>query len=108
MMWPWTDQDEVNILACAIAQQAGVAFKIARVANHDFIRPAYFDLQKIGVDLVINQKEECANELFNILRMPGAIEVVDMLDGQVYAVGMPVHMDSPLLRGLKAFPEASG
>ncbi len=102
-----TDQDEVNILACAIAQQAGVAFKIARVANHDFIRPAYFDLQKIGVDLVINQKEECANELFNILRMPGAIEVVDMLDGQVYAVGMPVHMDSPLLRApLKAFPEA--
>ncbi|MFH0880325.1 MAG: Trk system potassium transporter TrkA [Lentisphaerota bacterium] len=102
-----TDSDEVNILACVFARAAGVTHKIARVANADYIHHSKIDLSSIGVDLVINQKEECAQDLFNILRMPGAVETVDMLDGKVLVVGLKVHMDSPLLMGpLKAFPEA--
>ncbi len=101
-----TDRDEVNILACAFASAAGVPYKVARVANPDFLHAnPKFDLKKMGMDLVISQKEECADEIFTILRMPGTLEAVDMLEGRVLAVGVKVHMDSPLvLQTLKNFP----
>ena len=106
MMVAVTDSDEVNILACVFAKAAGVKHKIARVANADFIHHSRYSIKDLGVDLVINQKEECAQDLFNFLRMPGSVETVDMLDGRVLAVGLKVHMDSPLLLGpLNAFPD---
>lgn len=101
-----TDRDEVNILACAFANAAGVPHKVARVSNPDFLHAhAKFDLRRMGIDLVISQKEECADEIFTILRMPGTLEAVDMLGNRVLAVGVKVHMDSPLvLQTLKDFP----
>lgn len=100
-----TDRDEVNILACAYAQAAGVPHKVARVSNPDFIHSdSRFDLRRMGIDLVISQKEECAQEIFTVLRMPGTLEAVDMLEERVLAVGIKVHMDSPLvLQNLKTF-----
>jgi trk system potassium uptake protein TrkA len=101
-----TDRDEVNILSCAYAQAAGVSHKVARVSNPDFIHAdSRFDLRKLGIDLVISQKEECAQEIYTILRMPGTLEAVDMLEGRVLAVGLKIHMDSPLVfQTLKDFP----
>ena len=100
-----TDRDEVNILACAYAQAANVSHKVARVSNPDFIHTdSRFDLRRLGIDLVISQKEECAQEIFTVLRMPGTLEAVDMLEQRVLAVGIKVHMDSPLvLQNLKNF-----
>ena len=102
-----TDSDEVNMLACMLAHAAGVSHKVARVSNLDYIHaPEPFSPAQLGIDLVVSQKEECANELFNILRMPGTLEAVDLFEGQVLAVGIRVHMDSPLLRQpLKLFPQ---
>lgn len=102
-----TDRDEVNILACGFAQAAGVSRKVARVANPDFLHAnEKLNVRKLGPDLVISQKEECADEIFTILRMPGTLEAVDMLCGRVLAVGIKVHMDSPLvLQTLKNFPK---
>ncbi|HMP77615.1 MAG TPA: Trk system potassium transporter TrkA [Kiritimatiellia bacterium] len=101
-----TDRDEVNILACAFAHAAGVPHQVARVSNPDFLHAhAKFDLGKMGIDLVISQKEECADEIYTVLRMPGTLEAVDVLEGRVLAVGIKVHMDSPMvLQTLKDFP----
>lgn len=101
-----TDRDEVNILACLLAHRTGVKHKVARVSNPDFIHPAEpFSFDTAAIDMIVSQKEECAQELFNILRMPGTLEAVDLLEGRITAVGIKVHMDSPLLRApLKAFP----
>ncbi len=101
-----TDSDEVNIVACIHAGAIGVPHKVARVSNPDFIHadPRY-DLRKLGIDLVISQKEECAQEIFTILRMPGTLEAVDLLGDRVLAVGIKVHMDSPLVfQTLRVFP----
>lgn len=100
-----TDRDEVNILACVYAHAAGVHHKVARVSNPDFIHTSpRFDLKKMGIDLVISQKEECAQEIFTVLRMPGTLEAVDMLEERVLAVGIKIHMDSPLvLQNLRTF-----
>lgn len=93
-----TDQESVNILACSLAHIAGVPRKIARVSN-----PAYsdengrFNLRQLGIDLIVNQQRECARDLFNILRIPGAREAVDLLDGRVLCAGFMMPTDSPLI-----------
>jgi len=102
-----TNSDEVNLLACIIANAAGVPNKVARVSNLDYLHPPDdLDIRKAGIDLIVSQKEECAQELFHMLRMPGTIEAVDLLEGRILGVGIKVHMDSPLLRGsLREFPK---
>ena len=93
-----TDNDEVNILSCLLANAAGVKGKIARVTNPEFLNgsPRY-DLQAMGIDLVINQKQECAREVFNMLQMPGALEAFDLFAGKVMVAGFSVNAASPLL-----------
>ncbi|HMP73211.1 MAG TPA: Trk system potassium transporter TrkA [Kiritimatiellia bacterium] len=100
-----TNRDEVNILSCALAHLAGVRNTVARVAHpQSYRKQTTFDLQKLGIDLLISQKEECAIEIYNILRMPGTIEAIDLFDGKAIVAGMKVHMDSPmLLQKLKTF-----
>ncbi len=103
-----TNHDEVNIMACAYAHACNVKHKVARVANPDYTSTSSrLDLRTLGVDLTISHKEECAREIYNMIRLPGTQEVVDLLGGRALAVGIKVSTTSPLLRTtLKDFPEA--
>ena len=93
-----TDSDQVNILSCLIANAAGVQGKVARVTDPGFLAETdQFDLHRMGIDLIINQKQECANEVFNMLMMPGAHEVFDLFDGKVMVAGYQINAVSPLL-----------
>lgn len=93
-----TDNDEVNILACLMANSVGVKRKVARVTNPKYIHgSSHYDLQKMGLDLVINQKQECAREVFSMLQMPGALEAFDLFAGKVMVAGFSVNAVSPLL-----------
>jgi trk system potassium uptake protein TrkA len=93
-----TDNDEVNILACVMAHAAGVEGKIARVTDPGFLSGSpHYDLKKMGVDLVINQKQECAREVYNMLQIPGALEAFDLFAGKVMVAGFNVNSSSPLL-----------
>lgn len=93
-----TDSDEVNILVCLFAHSVGVKGKIARVTNPHYIHSsARYDLHSMGIDLVINQKQECAREVFNMLQMPGALEAFDLFAGKVMVAGFKINVMSPLL-----------
>ncbi len=93
-----TDNDETNILACLMAHAAGVNGKIARVTNPDFLNGStHYDLHAMGIDLVINQKQECAREVYNMLQIPGALEAFDLFAGKVMVAGFSVNAASPLL-----------
>jgi len=91
-----TDQESVNILACSLAHIAGVPRKVARVSNRAYSEKR-FDLKQLGIDRVINQQQECANELFTILRIPGAQEAVGLLEDRVLCAGVQIPTDCPLL-----------
>lgn len=101
-----TDKESVNILACSLAHISGVPRKVARVSNKAYTGPAgHFDLRELGIDLIVNQQHECAKELFNILRIPGTQEAVELLEGRVLCVGVQIPTDCPLLAGpLKESP----
>ena len=94
-----TNRDEINILACNFALQLGVPNRIARINDTDFRHPdSRFDLKAAGVDLVVSKDESTAIELYNILRHPGTLDVVDLFGSRVQAVGFRVDMNSPLIR----------
>jgi len=93
-----TDDDEVNILACLYAHAAGVPRKVARVASPEYIHADdTYDLTAMGIDLVINQKQECARELFHVLQMPGALEAFNLFEGKVMVAGFRVSEASPVV-----------
>jgi trk system potassium uptake protein TrkA len=92
-----TDSDEVNILACLYAHAAGVKRKVARVSSPEYIHSDdTYDLSAMGIDLVINQKQECAREIFNMLQMPAAQEAFHLFEGKVMVAGFDVSGVSPL------------
>lgn len=93
-----TDSDETNILACLYAHAAGVPRKIARVASDQYQRGlARYDLRKMGLDLVINPKMACAEEICRALAHPGAIESFDLFEGRASVVGFEIGQDSPII-----------
>ena len=92
-----TDSDEVNILACLYAHAAGVARKVARVSSPEYIHnDDTYDLTAMGIDLVINQKQECAREMFHMLQMPEAVEAFEIFKGKVMVAGVLVTEESPM------------
>ncbi|MDP2599764.1 MAG: Trk system potassium transporter TrkA [Deltaproteobacteria bacterium] len=105
-----TDSDEVNITACTLASlQSHVPIKIARVRQESFSDPeaqAEFKIDKLGIDLIINPERQAAEEILNILTVPGAVEILKFLDDRVRLIGAKVTEKCSLL-GIP-FEELSG
>lgn len=79
-----TDSDEVNMIACLAAKQAGVPKAIARVRNTEYIQKEQLAFSKIlGIDLVINPEMVTAIEISQILNTPAALDVEDFASGKV-------------------------
>lgn len=94
-----TNSDEVNILACHCAHVAGVRNTVARVVNPAFLSSPLLDYKKLGVDCLVSQNEEAAEDMFEILSNPGMLESLDLLDGRVLMARIKVRPESPLLEG---------
>ncbi len=94
-----TNHDETNLLACMFAKAAGVPHRIARVNNMDFLsRYTWLKPEDLGADLVVCHKEECARDMFNILTLPEATELVSLFGGRMKILGFQVPANSPLLK----------
>lgn len=101
-----TDHDDTNLLACIFARRYGVKRTVARVSSSAYFGNKHIPFEELGVDLLINQYDEYAKDLYSVIRWPGTTEVAELLDDRVLVVGMSVHMDSPLLQSrLKDFPD---
>ena len=98
-----TDRDEVNILTCIFAHSAGVPRCIARVKSPEYIHSSeIYNLSKMGIDLIINQKQECVHEIYQSLNMPGAVESFDLFKGLVTVAGFRVGENTPLINATPA------
>jgi trk system potassium uptake protein TrkA len=101
-----TARDEVNILAAVFAHAAGAPHIAVRVSSDELTAKRHVDhLSALGIDLIVNENDECARELLSVLDLGGAKELVRMAEGRIQAVGTDVPPGSPLLAGpLKDFP----
>jgi trk system potassium uptake protein TrkA len=92
------DVDEVNIVACAIAHQYGVATKIARVRDIELGgHPILQGGKVLGIDLLINPNQVVADEILRVIETTGAAEVADFADGRVQLLGVKIPPRAPVV-----------
>jgi len=92
-----TNSDCTNILAGILAKRAGTEYVVARVGNAGFLNPReYADLGAMGIDLAINPHQQCALDIFNMLRLPGVIETVGLFDNRIMAAALVIPENSPI------------
>lgn len=89
-----TDSDEVNLTTCMLAGlQTHVPVKVARIRQESFADGELkerFNIAKLGIDLIINPERQAAEEILNILTVPGAVEILNFLEGRVRLIGAKV------------------
>ena len=90
-----TDHDEVNMIACMVAKQAGIKRTIARVRNQEYAgkNQEAFN-QTLGIDMTINPEMVTAIEISRILLTPAALDIEDFGDGQVRLLEVKVRAGS--------------
>lgn len=96
LMMALTNSDEVNLVASLAACEIQVPFRIARVSNMDYyLLDNWLAEKNLGVDLLVNPEFECALQIRNLLKVPGASDVAEFGGGKVLLAGLEVQDDAP-------------
>ena len=104
-----TNSDEINMLACQIADKYSVNTKIARVSNPDyFSTESGLTPNDFGIDLLINPEQLCVAEFVRLLRIPEAREIVEFEDGSIQLVAFRLKQSNPLIEKSLADLNANG
>ncbi len=96
-----TGSDELNMLSCFIASRMGAKHTIARIRNPEYNDSSLgFLCQQLGLSLSINPEMLAAQELYNILKFPSAVNVETFSGRSFEIVELRLKEDSPLV-GMK-------
>ncbi len=88
-----TQIDELNLMACMMADRAKVPTTIARVRNpesHSNIADTGFSKEEVGVDYIINPERAVALEISKMIHYPDALEIEYFAKGKVMMVSTTV------------------
>jgi trk system potassium uptake protein TrkA len=94
-----TNSDEVNIVACEIASALyHTPTRIARIRAAEYTNhPKLFVEGALAVGVWISPEQLVTDYIANLLRYPGAMQVVDFADGRVQLVGVRANKDGLLV-----------
>ena len=96
-----TASDEVNIVACQIAHSVfNIPTKIARIRARAYLQTRYADVfsrDNIPIDVIISPEREVARAVLQRLTTPAAFEVKSFADDRIWAVGVRLREDCPIL-----------
>jgi trk system potassium uptake protein TrkA len=97
-----TRSDEVNIVSCQIAHSVfNVPTKIARIRARSYLETRYADVfsrDNIPIDVIISPEREVAGTVLQRLTTPAAFEVKSFADDRIWAVGVRLREDCPVLQ----------
>ncbi len=84
-----TSVDQVNVLACMIAQvEADVKVKVARIRTHEIANwKSVTEKAGIRIDHIIHPETDVSQRIMRVLRAPGISEIIDFAEGQVKLFG---------------------
>ena len=90
-----TSVDEVNLLACLIAQtDSNVKVKVARVRTHEVDHWRRISKESgLNIDLIIHPESEAVSRILPVLPVPGVSDILDFADGRVKLFGMIIEPD---------------
>ena len=96
-----THGDEVNMVACQIAHSIfDVPTKIARVRDQSYLQPIWANLytrDHMPIDVIISPEIEVARAVTRRLQVPGAFEMIPLVDGKVKLLGVRCDEDCPIV-----------
>lgn len=91
------DRDEVNIIACILAQQYGVQKIVCRIRNPEHIDENFgINPKKLGITSVINPEQIAAIEISKILHFPDVSEIEYFTRGKVIMLGVTVGAEADI------------
>ncbi len=96
-----TYSDEVNMIACEVAHALfNVPTKIARIRAQEYLDQRYSDLfsrNHVPIDVIISPEREVSEAIMQRMATPGAFEIKSFVDGKVWAVGVKLRDDCPIV-----------
>lgn len=96
-----TASDEVNIVACEVAQALfSIPKRIARVRAQNYLAPVYADLfssAHVAIDIVISPEMEVARSVARRILVPGAFDLIPLARDRVRLVGVRCDADCPVI-----------
>lgn len=96
-----TYADEVNMVACQVAHSLfDVPTKIARVRHQSYLHPMWstlFSREHMPIDVIISPEIEVASAVTRRLQMPGAFEMIPLVDNKVLLLGVRCEEECPLI-----------
>lgn len=111
-----TQSDEVNMVACQVARSLfNISTNIARIRNQSYLKPMWADLftrQNMPVDVIISPEIEVAEALCRRIEVPGAFNMIPLVDDKVRVLGLRLSeqcpvIDTPLRQLTELFPTLS-
>ncbi len=87
-----TSSDEVNVLACLVAQvEAEVRVKVARVRTHEVEHWRRVTREGgIHIDLIIHPETDVTDRIMRVIGVPGISDIVDFAGGDVQLFGLNI------------------
>ena len=96
-----TDSDEINIIACQIANLVyNTPTKIARIRAREYLTDDFVEIfhdEKIPIDHIISPEEEVASSIVKQWRTPGAFDVAEFCKSSVTMLGILCNENCPIL-----------
>jgi len=95
-----TNSDELNMLACFVAEKMGAKHTIARIRKPEYNDQSLdFMSKQLNLTVSINPEWMAAKELFNILKLPAAVNIESFSGGNLDMVEIRLKPNS-ILDGL--------
>ncbi len=92
-----TNSDEINMLICFIAKKMGASYTVARMRNPEFNDKRMSQIkQYLDISLTINPELLAAQEIFNILKLPAAINIESFSRRNFLMIELIIKEDSYL------------
>ncbi len=93
-----TTIDEVNIIACMMADRLGVGTTVARIRSEELKgEETVLSARDLGIDVVIHPEESAAAEVARLIRRAGATDMLTFADGRLHLVGIRLDADAPVI-----------
>ena len=87
----------MNMLSCFIAKKMGAENTIARIRNPEYNdRSLGFMRQQLELSMSINPELLCAQDMFNILKLPSAVKIENFSRSNLEMIEITLGPDSEL------------
>lgn len=92
-----TESDEVNMLSCFLAKRFGAKYTVARIRETEYNDDSLQILTKeLDLSMSLNPEMLTAEALYDILKMPSAVNIDNFAGKRVQLLEIVVKEDSPI------------